>query len=162
RAETLIFLDADQVPDRNWLLAFEQALDGGAADVSWGQVCPPVDDVGRPRRRRDHPCVSDAANGKRAVCVGVQTLRRLSLELSDLPADEVGTRLSSLALLTGSWAVRREVLERTQGLVPALSSLADWELGIQLVEVGARFGRAERGRTTRGEAAECWLSGATD
>jgi glycosyltransferase involved in cell wall biosynthesis len=157
-ADTIIFLDADSLPDPDWLARHDEAWKKEQFDVISGlrhhiHVAPDQNCMGNLLKLlvhvhaddlfiKDVPAQFQAIHRHAALGVYPEA-ESLDRQLPDICRVYPKNIICAYSFITANVAVRRTLLEQTAGFDPFTRRPDDTELGIRLWEAGARFGFAD-------------------
>ncbi|MFZ6030189.1 MAG: glycosyltransferase [Chloroflexota bacterium] len=163
QGEWVIFLDADMLPAPDWLAHYDEAIRQGRFDVVSGgryhlnlgaKSSDPLQALAAKAATTPQDFLGEG------IAVQFERLHaqaRLSMypsfamekfetQLRDVCRQYPNSLLCAYAFITSNVAVRRSLLERTNGFDPGMRRGEDTELGVRLWELGARFGFAGQAR----------------
>jgi glycosyltransferase involved in cell wall biosynthesis len=156
KGDTVLFLDADVLPDPHWLGAYAKAFDDATRDAVFGaRSCV---DLGTASEGLPAAvAAAAAARSEDLFTAGVDAqfaaldraarpgpypnaaAERFEREIRVLCATAPDSLLSAYSFVTASVGVRRRWLERLNGFDPSLPVGEDTDFGIRLWEAGGRF-----------------------
>lgn len=159
QGKVIVFLDGDTLPSPQWLSDYDRAFASGFYDVvSGGRYCiqvnpkredlfqhladlaqTTVDDLFCTAPQLQFDCLDNHA----ALSVyRISAFQKFELEVRQICVQKPKSILCAYSFVGANIAVRRKLLEETNGFDQFLRRAEDTDLGIRLLEAGARFGFA--------------------